>query len=110
MTRELPSAKPEQRPNLTHGQVVRQYTATRRTRSGRVRVHGRPGRPLAMVSLPRVATRRTSRRNCAACRPVNGWINSSRETRRTPVAPLGRNRGARPNACFDSPLLRTATW
>jgi hypothetical protein len=62
---------------------VRQYTATSRTRSGRVSAQGRPGRPSAMLSPPRRATRRTSRWNCAGCRPVNGWINSGREAENT---------------------------
>jgi len=52
--------------------LVRQYAATSSTRSDRSSAHCRPGRPSAIASPPRCATRRISRRNCAGCNPVNG--------------------------------------
>jgi len=57
---------------------VRQYAATSSTRSARSSAHCRPGRPSAIVSPPRSATRRTSRLNWAGVRPVNGKIHSGR--------------------------------
>jgi len=58
---------------------ARQITATRGIRSGRSRAT-RQGPPVGGGITAASVTRRISQRNCVGCKPVNGWINSERET------------------------------